>query len=146
MNGHPRVIGYLQRALNHEFNASQQYTLQAVQAERWGIQALAQELREGVREELRHAEVFIQHLLALGVTPQAAPVRSPAIGRSHEELLRQGLATEAEAVRLYKEACWFCQHHGDEVHREVFARILKDEEDHSRELERQLDALGASRT
>lgn len=145
VKAHPRLIGYLQRAVNHEFCACQQYTLQAVQADCWNMQTLAQELREGVREELRHAEIFIQQLLVLGVSPHAAPPHAPAIGRSHEEMLRLGLATEVEAIRLYREACRFCERSGDAIHHAVFARILQDEEHHQQELARQLEALGGRR-
>jgi bacterioferritin len=142
MKGHPRVIGFLQRAVNHEFNAAQQYTLQAVQAEAWGMNRLAAELREGVLEEIRHAEAFIRRMYALGVTPRAGQPRAPQVGRTHAEMLRFGLATEADAIRLYEEACVFCERIGDGEHREVFARILADEMRHYRELERQMKALG----
>ncbi len=145
MKGHPRVIGYLQRAVSHEFSAAQQYVLQAAQAESWGMQQLAAELRQDVKEELCHAETFIRRLLALGVTPRAGELRAPGVGRSHEEMLRLGLATEAEAIRLYGEARWFCERIGDDENRQVFARILEDEEDHYQELERQLTALGVKR-
>jgi bacterioferritin len=143
MAAHPRVIGYLQRALNHEFSAAQQYTLQAVQAEAWGLQSLATELREGVQEELRHAEVFIARMYAAGVTPHAGQPRAPRIGSSHADMLRSGLATEQDAIRLYREAGIFCQRSGDHENFAVFSRILADEEQHRQDLERQLVALGA---
>lgn len=143
MKGHPRVIGYLQRAVNHEFNAAQQYTLQAVQAEVWGLKALADELREGVREEVRHAEIFITQMLRLGVTPHAGQPRAPQIGRTHADILRFGMATEADAMRLYSEAAEYCARIDDRDNHEVFARILADEEHHYQGLERQLLALGS---
>lgn len=142
MRSHPRVIGFLQRAVNHEFNAVQQYTLQAVQAETWGMNRLAAELREGVLEEIRHAEALIRRMYALGVTPRAGHSRVPQIGHTHAELLRFSLATEAEAIRLYKEAHVFCEQIDDRESREVFARILADEMRHYRELEHQVKELG----
>lgn len=143
MKAHPRVIGYLQRALNHEFNAAQLYTLQAVQVESWGMAALAAELRQGVQEELRHAEEFIRRMHAAGATPSAGQARVPQIGRSHAEVLRAGLQTEADAVRLYREAGDFCQRIGDRENFAVFSRILDDEIQHQQNLERQLTALRA---
>jgi bacterioferritin len=135
MKGHPRVIGYLQRAMNHEFNAAQQYTLQAVQAESWGLLRLAAELREGVLEEIRHAEALIRCMCTLGVAPRVGQPRAPQVGRSHAEMLRFCLATEGDAIRLYKEASEFCEQIGDEKHMEVFARILADEKRHYMKLE-----------
>lgn len=143
MSGHPRVIGYLQRAVSHEFSAAQQYTLQAVLAESWNLPLLSAELRAGAHEELAHAEAFIGHLVRLGITPSSSQPRVPPVGRSHAELLRYGLATEVAAVRLYEEAAQFCARTGDTVHHAVFARILGDERQHQRDLERNLQALGA---
>jgi bacterioferritin len=106
------------------------------------MKPLAEELRQGVQEEIRHAEVFIQRMYALGVTPHAGQPRAPQIGRSHSELLRFGLATEADAIRLYTEAAQFCQRMGDVENYGVFSRILDDEIHHHQDLERQLAALG----
>lgn len=143
MSGHPRVIGYLQRALDHEFGAAQQFTLQAGQAEVLGLPALAAELRTAASEELAHAGAFIARLYALGATPRAGNAGAPGIGRTQRELLRHGLATEASAIRLYSEAARYCQQIGDRDNGEVFARILGDEEQHYRELERRIESLGA---
>lgn len=142
MTGHPRIISYLQRAVNHEFGAAQQYTLQAATAESWGMRELAEKLRRDAGEELEHAEAFIVQMLRLGATPHAAQPRMPQVGRTHAELLRFGFATEADAIRLYGEASRFCQQIGDADNHALFARILKDEEHHARELERSLAALG----
>lgn len=141
MRAHPRVIGFLQRAVNHEFNAVQQYTLQAVRAETLGLNRLATELRAGCLEEIQHAEVLIGRLYMLGATPRAGQPRAPQVGRTHVEMLRFGLATEGDAIRLYEEACTFCKRIGDEEHRALFARILADEMRHYKELERAINAL-----
>lgn len=142
MSGHPRVVGLLQRALNHELGAAQQFILQAVRAEALGLRALAEDLRTGAREELVHAEAFAAGLLALGADARPGLTRALPVGRSREELLRFGLATEAEAVRLYEEARRFCERIGDAAHRALFARILEDEVRHYRELEKQIKASG----
>ena len=143
MSGHPRIISYLQRAVNHEFNAMQQYTLQGVLADHLGMGGFATELRKDAQEEVRHAECFIRAMYALGVTPRAGQPLAPRVGSTQAEMLRFGLDTEVEAVRLYREAAHFCERIGDRVHGELFAGILEDEIRHCRELERQLEALGA---
>ena len=145
MMGHPRVIGYLQRSVSHEFNAAQQYTLQAVHAESWGMKDLARRLRGDAREELEHAEAFIGQLLRLGVTPYTAQPRAPRVGRTHVELVRFGMETEEEAMRLYDEAARFCEQIGDAANAAVFSRILADEVNHFQQLEREWQALTAKR-
>ena len=143
MSGHPRVIAYLQRALDHEFGAAQQFTLQAGQAGILGLPALAAELRTAASEELEHAGAFIACLFVLGCTPRAGGAVTGCIGRSHLELLRYGLATEASAIRLYEEAGRFCRQIGDTSQGAVFERILDDEVQHYRELKRRIESLGA---
>lgn len=143
MSGHPRVLGYLQRAVNHEFSAVQQFTLQAVLADSWRMPELADELRAAAREELMHAEAFMQQLTEMGATPGVGQLRAPPVGRSRMELLRHGLDTEINAVRLYREAERFCEGIGDTTRSALFARILSDELRHQADLDRQLQALGA---
>ena len=143
MTGHPRIIAYLQRAVSHEFTAAQQYTLQAGSAENWGMGDLATKLRRDAGEELEHAEAFIKQMLRLGAEPRSSQPRTPRVGRSHVELLRFGLATEQDAIRLYDEAARFCEQIGDSDNYLLFTRILKDEEDHAAGLQQSLAALGA---
>lgn len=145
MSVHPQLIAYLQRAVAHEFGAAQQYTLQAAQAEAWGMKQLADELRSGVREELRHAEIFLSRLLAAGVPPRVGQVGVARVGASHAELLQLGMATESDALRLYEAGRRFCESIGDTDNAAVFARIYDDERAHHSELERQLRATAASR-
>jgi len=132
-----RVIGYLQRAVNHEFSAAQQYTLQAASAARWGLAELAEKLRVDAREELEHAEAFLEYMLGQGVTLRVGNTCTPQIGQSRAEVLKFGMQTEAAAVRLYSEAAAFCQQIGDIAGAELFTRILRDEEKHFNELARE---------
>ena len=146
MSGHPRIVAYLQRALNHEFSAVQQFTLQAVQAERLGLGAFADELRAGALDELRHAEAFCLRLHELGVgSPSAQAVGRP-VGRTQVELLHFGLLTEAEAMRIYAEALRCCERMADAENARLFARIHADEVQHYQDLERRLREHGAEMT
>ncbi|MDA8364512.1 MAG: ferritin-like domain-containing protein [Gammaproteobacteria bacterium] len=143
MSGHPRIVAYLQRAVSHEFSAAQQFTLQAVQAERLGIGSLADELRAGALDELSHAEAFCRRLHELGAgSPSVQAVARP-VGRTLVELLRFGLATEADAMRLYSEALRFCERMADAGNAALFARIHGDEVKHYQELDRRLRLHGA---
>lgn len=142
MKTHPRVIGYLQRALNHELSAALHYTVQAVQADVWGLAALARDLRQSVHEELRHAEVLVRRMYAVGITPSTVgETRSLRIGRNQADLLLAGLKTEADAVRLYQEASDFCARIGDSESLTIFSRIMEDELQHKQDIECQLSAL-----
>ena len=143
MSGHPRIVAYLQRAVNHEFSAAQQFTLQAVQAERLGLGPFADELHAAALDELRHAKAFCRRLYELGAgSPSVQAVARP-VGRTLVELLRFGLATESDAMRLYSEALRFCERMADAGNATLFARIHGDEVQHYEELERRLREHGA---
>ena len=70
MNADPRTLGWLNRALNHELSAVQQYQAQSVLARIWGEAPLSEQLQREVVEELRHAQRLMEHLIVLGVAPQ----------------------------------------------------------------------------
>ncbi len=60
------MLGWLHRALRHEFAAAQQFTLQAVVARELGDANLAMECEQSALEELRHAQRFAAALAEAG--------------------------------------------------------------------------------
>ncbi len=142
MDGHPRVVALLHRALSHELGAAQHCALQAGQAAQLGLKQLAEELRDSAREELAHAEAFAAQLLAGGrpLRPGSAPV--PPVGGSHEELLRRSCELEIAAIRLYEESVRTCDALGEPETSALFARILAEERVHLRAIEAQRNGLG----
>lgn len=145
MSAHPRIIGYLQRAVNHELLAVQQCVLQAATASSLGLMALAGRLRSDAHDELGHAEAFASRLLHCGAGVHASQSRAPRVGRTRLEILHFGLATEADAVRLYSEAGAFCARIGDDANHALFNRICADERHHQQEIERALKAYEGAR-
>jgi bacterioferritin (cytochrome b1) len=63
---HPRVLGYLGRALSLELSAVQQYMTQASLVELWGLADAAERFRHETVEEMQHAERIVKQMLALG--------------------------------------------------------------------------------
>jgi bacterioferritin (cytochrome b1) len=137
------MLAYLQRALRHEFGAAQQFTLQAVMARALGDTALGQECEGSAVEELRHAQRFAAALAQAGVPVGLGAVASFPIGGSVAELLRNAAATEAAAVRLYRDAARTCQ--GAEPLRQLFESIGAEEVIHYEELTRRLRRAGGPR-
>ena len=87
---HPRVLGFLGRALSLELSAVQQYMTQASLVELWGQPEAAIRFRRDTVEEMQHAERIVQRMLALGVAPGAAPHRCRPGGGSDPALRRRG--------------------------------------------------------
>lgn len=141
MGAHPQIIAFVKRALDHELGAVQQYLLQSVQAEAWGLKELARELREGVQEELRHAELLAQRLAAWGVSNAQTRAIGGAVGRSEREILQLGAQTEERAIRLYEDAVRYCQRVRDADSETLLSAILADEVTHYRFLIDRLSKL-----
>jgi bacterioferritin len=142
---HPRVLGYLGRALSLELSAVQQYMTQASLVEGWGDADAAQRFRQETVEEMRHAETIVKRMLALGVAPGSSQLRPPGHGRDLEALLRQNMVLEEELVNLYAEAVRFCLLVGDRDSEAFFRQLWTDEQHHAEELAGWLQSLGGWR-
>jgi bacterioferritin len=141
---HPRVLGYLGRALSLELTAVQQYLTQATLTEAWGDGDAARRFRQEMLEEMGHAETLVRHMLSLEVAPAASQLRPAAHGPDLASLLRHDLALEDDLVNLYAEASRFCLLHGDTGNQQLFQRLLDDEQHHAEELAAWLGSLNGA--
>lgn len=131
---HPRVLGYLGRALSLELSAVQQYMTQAALVAAWGDAEAADRFRRETVEELQHAERLVQRLLALGMAPGASQLQPVAAASDLEGLLRGNAILESELIQHYSEAQRFCAQIGDSTHQAFFAELLAEEQRHGREM------------
>jgi bacterioferritin len=63
------------------------------------------------------------------------------IGQNVKEILTCDLAAEVDARALYQEAATYCHSVKDYVSRDLFEKLMKDEEHHIDFLETQLDLV-----
>jgi bacterioferritin len=131
---HPRVLGYLGRALSLELSAVQQYMTQASLVELWGDQEAAQRFRQETVEEMQHAEKIVQRMLALGVAPSASQLRPVGHAPDLAGLLRLNAALEGDLVNHYAEAVRFCLLIGDSSNEAFFRELWLDEQHHAEDL------------
>lgn len=139
---HPRVLGYLGRALSLELTAVQQYMTQASLAETWGQAEAAERFRRETVEEMRHAEQLVQRMLAVGVAPASSQLRPVAQAADLAGLVRRNLDLEDDLVNLYAEASRFCLLVGDSEHQALFSQLLQEEQQHAEDLASWLQQLG----
>ncbi len=126
----PRLSGYLQRALDHEMAALQLYLSQATLCEMWGLGDVAAQMRKEATEELEHAERLTRFMLARGMAPRGTRLPPVRLGRSLEDMLHIDHEVEAEAIRLYDEAARYARRARDMQAFELFAGLLREEEEH----------------
>lgn len=131
---HPRILGFLGRALSLELSAVQQYMTQASLAEVWGLPDAAARFRQETVEEMQHAERIVQCMLGLGVAPGASQLRPVDTAPDLAGLLHVDAALEAELIQHYAEAVRFCVLIGDAEHDAFFRALWQEEQHHGDEL------------
>jgi len=141
MRGDEGVIAYLQEVLKGELTAINQYFLHAEMCENWGYQRLAKITRKESIEEMRHAEALIERILYLDGSPNMTELFPLRIGASVRQQLENDLAVEYDAVPRLNKAINAAVEAGDNGSRDLFERILVDEEHHIDYLEAQLHMI-----
>jgi bacterioferritin len=142
LKGNPEVLGYLQEVLKAELTAINQYFLHAEMMENWGYLKLAGITRKESIEEMMHAEKLIERILYLDGAPNMSELFPLRIGQNLKAQLENDLALEYEAVPRLNKAINAAAAAGDNGSRELFEKILVDEEHHVDFLEAQLHMIG----
>jgi bacterioferritin len=140
MKGNPKVIDQLNKALRDELTAINQYFLHSEMAENWGYVRYSKLIKKQSIDEMRHAESLMERILFLDGTPSMEPL-TLSIGQSVKEMIESDLKLELGAVTAYNEAIRISVEHKDNGSRDLFVRLLKDEEGHVDWLEAQIHQI-----
>jgi bacterioferritin len=140
MKGNPKVIEQLNRALREELTAINQYFVHSEMCENWGYDRLSKQIKSRSIAEMKHAESFIERVLFLDGTPSMEPL-ALSIGKNVKEMAESDLKLELRAVALYNEAARIAAEEKDNGTRELFADLLKLEEEHVDALEVELHQI-----
>ena len=141
MKGDKQVIEMLNKALKLELTAVNQFFLHARILDDWGFESLGKKMMEESVEEMRHADTIIQRILLLEGHPNLQDLAGLRIGETVKEMHEVDLQTEYEASALYNAAVTLCEEKKDYVTRELFTKILGDEEEHIDWLETRLSLI-----
>ena len=141
MQGDARVIEYLNKGLRSELTAINQYWLHYRLLNNWGLLELAKLWRKESIEEMNHADRFTDRILFLDGFPNMQVLDPLHIGQNVREVLDCDLAAEMSARALYQEAATHCHQVKDYVTRDLFEKLMHDEEQHIDFLETQLDLV-----
>jgi bacterioferritin len=141
MKGNDQVLAYLQEVLKAELTAINQYFLHAEMLENWGYKKLAAHTRKESIEEMRHAEALLERMLYLDGSPNMSELFPLRIGQNVRAQLENDLALEYEAVPRLNKAINCAVEAADNGSRDLFEKILVDEEEHVDYLEAQLHQI-----
>jgi len=141
MKGNETVLQYLQETLTAELTAINQYFLHAEMLENWGYERLAKITKKESIEEMMHAEKLLHRMLYLDGSPNMGSLFPLRIGQNVKQQFENDLALELEAIPRLNKAVAAAIEAGDNGSRELFEKILIDEEHHVDYLEAQLHMI-----
>lgn len=141
MQGSPKVIAALNEALKEELTAINQYFLHGEMCENWHYSKLADHIKKESIDEMRHAEALIERILFLDGIPIMTEAMQLTIGSNVQAQLESDLKLEINAVAMYNRFVQLARDEADNASRELFERLLRDEEAHVDWLEAQVHQI-----
>ena len=141
MKGDTKVIEFLHLCLRNELTAINQYFLHARMLKDWGVSKLAEHEHKESIEEMHHADWLIERILFLGGLPNLQDLGKIHIGESVHEILECDMKMEMTAIPLLRDAMEHAEKVRDYVSRDLFGKILTNEEEHVDYLETQFDLI-----
>jgi len=141
MKGNEKVLATLNALLREEMTAISQYMVHAEMYEDWGYGKLGEAEEHNAIEEMKHAEKLIARILFLEGRPIVSELDTIRIGKTVDEMLKNDLALETDAVKMYNDAIKLVITEKDNGTKELLDSILADEEEHVNFFEEQLGQI-----
>jgi bacterioferritin len=141
MKGSQKVIDMLNEALKEELTAISQYFLHSEMCENWHYGKLGSYIKKQSIDEMKHAEELIERILFLDGIPNMTELMHLTVGKNVRTQLESDLQLEIAAVAMYNRAAELARAESDNASRELFERLLKDEEEHVDWLEAQMHQI-----
>ena len=141
MQGDPKVINDLNEVLKAELTSINQYFCHGEMCDNWGYGKLASYIKKEAIDEMRHAEALIERILFLEGMPNMADMFPIKIGQDVKTQIENDMALELDAIPRLNGAINHAVAANDNASRELFEKILVDEEQHVDWLEAQLGMI-----
>lgn len=141
MKGDAKVIEFLNAALKNELTAINQYFLHSRMLRDWGVSELAKKEHDESIEEMHHADWLIERILFLEGLPNLQDLGKLFIGENVKEILDCDMKTEQMAIPVLRDAIEHCEKVRDYGSRDLFFKILHNEEEHVDYIETQLELI-----
>ena len=142
MKGRKKVLQQLQKLLNGELAARDQYMAHSRIYKDMGLTKLYERLNHEMEEETEHADALMERMLFLEVQPDMNSADKVRVGSNVKEMLQNDLDVEYEVTAALKDAIEICEEEKDYDSRQNLTKLLEDTEmDHAYWLEKQLGLI-----
>lgn len=144
MKGHASIFTHLNKNITAERVAVHAYMLKSRIFGNWGYKEIASTYEKRAVEEMRHMSALLERVLFLEGEPEMTEAIPEACNFTWdvESMLKHDLSLELGAVAGYNQAIKTAESVGDNGSRQLFQRLVADEESHTDWLESQLQILG----
>ena len=142
-----KVIELLNQARARELTAILQYMAQHYELEDQDFGKLAGKMKEIAVQEMKHAEDLAERILFLNGVPSSQPDGKAKKGQEIIDMLATDILLESQAVDMYNAASVICAQEKDQVSKELFDRLLGEEEEHLdyfENIKAHVDQMGAA--
>ncbi len=136
-----KVIDLLNAARSRELTAITQYMGQHYELEDQDYGKLAKKLKEIGIQEMKHAEALAERILFLKGEPTSKPDGTTKKGQSIADMLKTDMALEITAIKMYNESALICAAEKDQISKQLFEKLLGEEEGHFNDFENIKDHL-----
>lgn len=136
-----QVIDHLNIILGNELVAINQYFLHAKILEDQGFNKLAAVSKKESIDEMKHANLIIERILFLKDIPNMDNYNKLAIANDAENMLKNDLKLEIEAIRDLTKAIEISKEAQDTGTKDMLEKILISEESHLDFIETQLNLI-----
>ncbi len=130
-----KVIDLLNGARSRELTAITQYMAQHYELEDSDYGKLGKKLKEIAIQEMKHAEALAERILFLKGSPTSKPDAEAKKGQKIEEMLATNVGLETTAIKMYNEASLVCAQEKDQISKQLFEKLLGEEESHLNDFE-----------
>ncbi len=142
MKGRKKVLQQLQKLLNGELAARDQYMAHSRIYKDMGLTKLYERLNHEMEEETEHADALMERMLFLEVQPDMNSADKVRVGSNVREMLQNDLDVEYQVTAALKAAIEICEEEKDYDSRQILTKLLDDTEmDHAYWLEKQLGLI-----
>ena len=142
MRGKDKVLNQLQKLLNGELAARDQYFAHSRMYQDWGLNKLYERINHEMEEETEHADALVERILFLEGEPDFSNQDQVNVGKDVPEMLNNDLEVEYSVVKALKKAIKVCEEEQDYDSRAILVKLLDDTEmDHAWWLEKQLGLI-----
>lgn len=144
MKGNQRVLAHLQRLLNGELAATDQFLVHARMFEDWGYIKLAARANAALAESRRQTDLLLRRMLFLGSAPDLVQRESMSTATAVREMLRKDVEMQYRLVEHLRVAMVCCIEERDFQTQAMLGDMLCEaEETHVNWLEQQLAQVEA---